>query len=166
MTASQRTPRRTVLGARAVFTGSQTYPSPPEEVFPMLCPVREYEYLPPWECDIVYPEQGLAEAGGVFTTSLPKDGGIKDVWVISRYEQVKAIEFVRVNELRTMLYTIELERTPDNTTIARWQQTLTGLSPEGNSHVRACTQEEFTEVVAYIEDRLRRHLAGEKAPPA
>ena len=54
MTEPQRRPKQTIKGARAEFKGSQSYSSPPEEVFPMLCPVREYEYIPPWECEIVY----------------------------------------------------------------------------------------------------------------
>lgn len=43
-----------IKGERVIFKGEQNYSFPPEDVFPMLCPVREYEYIPRWECDIVY----------------------------------------------------------------------------------------------------------------
>ena len=26
----------------------------PADVFPLLCPVREYEWIEPWSCDMVY----------------------------------------------------------------------------------------------------------------
>jgi len=74
MQASCQGPKQTFSGRRAVFTGKQHFTSPPAAVFPMLCPVREYDYIPPWECDVVFLESGLAEDGGVFTTSFPSDG--------------------------------------------------------------------------------------------
>jgi len=109
MTAPARKPQQTIKGERVVFKGEQSYSFPPEDVFPMLCPVREYEYIPRWECDLVYLDSGLAELGGVFTTQFPGDGEQKDVWVISRHEKNQSIEFVRVNDLRSMIYRIELQ---------------------------------------------------------
>ena len=77
-------PKQTIKGERVVFKGQQHYSFSPEDVFPMLCPVREYEYIPPWECDIVYLDSGFAEPGGVFTTHLPGEEDRKDVWVMMR----------------------------------------------------------------------------------
>ena len=104
MTEPSLKPKQTIKGERAIFKGEQRYPFPPEDVLPMLCPFREYEYIPPWECDLVYLDSGLAEYGGVFTTHFPGDGDQKDVWVISRYDTNQLIEFFRVNGLRSMCY--------------------------------------------------------------
>ena len=90
----------------------------------MLCPVREYEYIPTWECDIVYLKSGFAEPGGVFTTHFPGNGDQKDVWVISHYDTNRAIEFVRVSGLRSTIYRIELQGTQSGGTVANWEQSI------------------------------------------
>lgn len=158
MTEPQRKPKQTIKGIRAVFNGSQSYTSPPEEVFPMLCPVREYEYIPPWECDIVYLQSGIAEQGGVFTTNVPRDGNQKDVWVISRYDTNRAIEFVRVSGLRSMIYRIDLQGTQIGGTVVNWEQIITGLTEEGNRYVEALTQSDFTAMLAQMQEWLQSHL--------
>ena len=43
----------------------------PDRVFPLLCPRREYEWIPDWKSDIVFSESGFAERDCVFTTVLP-----------------------------------------------------------------------------------------------
>jgi mRNA-degrading endonuclease toxin of MazEF toxin-antitoxin module len=161
-----RKPKQTIRGERAVFKGEQNYPFPPEDVFRMLCPVREYDYIPPWECDIVYLDSGFAEQGGVFTTHFPGDGDQKDVWVISRHDTNQAVEFVRVNGLRSMIYRIELEGTQTGGTVARWEQIVTGLTEEGNKHVGTLKQSDFTAMLAQMEEWLQHYLAtGGAAKP-
>ena len=163
MTEPQRRPKQTIKGTRAVFTGSQSYSSPPEEVFPMLCPVREYEYIPPWKCEIVYLQRGFAEQGGVFTTHFQGDGDQKDVWVISRYDTNQAIEFVRVSGLRSMIYRIELRGTQTGGTVVSWEQIITGLTEEGNRHVETLTQSDFTAMLAQMQEWLQSYLDTEEA---
>lgn len=163
MAELSRNPEKTVEGKRAIFKGKQNYSFSPEDVFPMLCPVREYEYIPPWECDIVYLESGLAEQDGVFTTNFPEDGEQKDVWVISRYDTNKAIEFVRVSGLRSMIYRIELQGTENGGTVVNWEQIITGLTEEGNHHVQALKQSDFTAMLAQMQEWLQHYLStGEK----
>jgi len=79
MTDRDRHPQQTFKGVRVTFTATQSCSAPPEKVFPLLCPIREYEYIPAWECDVVYLGSGFAENGGVFTTKLPGDGEGKDL---------------------------------------------------------------------------------------
>ena len=163
MAEISRKPKQTIKGERLILIGQQHYSFPPEDVFPMLCPVREYDYLPSWECDIVYLENELAELGGVFTTLPHGEGGEKDVWVISRHDKNQAIEFVRVNSLRSMLYKIKLEGTPTGGTLAVWEQVITGLSEEGNRHVKTLKQSDFTAILVHIEELLQHYLDTSKA---
>ena len=163
MTDTPRKPKQTIKATRAVFKGVQSYSSPPEEVFPMLCPVREHEYIPPWKCDLVYLESGFAEHGGVFTTHFPGDGDQKDVWVISRYDTKQAIEFVRVNGLRTMIYRIELQGTETGGTVVSWEQIITGLTEKGNQHVQTLQQSDFTAMLAQMQEWLQHYLATGEA---
>ena len=158
MTELSRKPNQTVKGSRVIFTGLQSYSSPPEAVFPMLCPVREYDYIPPWECDVVYLDSGLAEQSGVFTTHFPGDGDQKDVWVISRYDIDRKIEFIRVSGLRTMIYRIDLQSTLTGGTIVNWEQIITGLTEEGNQHIETLTQSDFTVMLAQMQEWLQSYL--------
>jgi cytochrome P450 len=129
----------------------------------MLCPVREYEYIPGWECDIVYLDSGLAEQGGVFTTHSHGKGGQKDVWVISRYDANRAIEFVRVNGMRSIVYRIELQGTETGGTVVTLEQVITGLTEEGNQHVQALKPSDFAAMLSHMEELLQHYLATGKA---
>ena len=46
-------------------------PATPDRVFPLLCPVREYEWIPGWECDVLHSVSGVAEEDCVFRTRFP-----------------------------------------------------------------------------------------------
>jgi len=68
-----------------------TVPAPPERVFPLLCPVREYDWIPGWRCELLHSVSGVAEADCVFRTDFPDAGPM--TWVVSRYEPPARIEF-------------------------------------------------------------------------
>jgi hypothetical protein len=163
MAGLSRKPTQTIKGERTVLKGKQNYSFPPEDIFPMLCPVREYEYIPQWECDIVYLDSGLAEQGGVFTTHSHGEGDQKDVWVISRYDTNRAIEFVRVNRMRAMIYRIEVQGTENGGTVVSWQQIITGLTEEGNQYVRTLQQSDFTAMLSHMQKLLEHYLSAGKA---
>jgi hypothetical protein len=62
----------------------------PAVVFPLLCPVREYEWIEPWSCDMVFSASGVAENNAVFMTDFPprrvagKPGSCADMKKIGR----------------------------------------------------------------------------------
>lgn len=109
----------------------QQLQAPPAKVFPLLCPVREYEWIEPWQCEILHSESGIAEKNCVFRTSFPGESS-DDVWIISHYEPDTRIEFVRVNALRTMCLSITLTDNGNDTTSVINEQFLVGLNEEGN----------------------------------
>lgn len=57
---------------RRTMHGTMRHPAPLERVFPLLCPVREREWLQGWDATMVCSESGVAEPGCVFTTVGPK----------------------------------------------------------------------------------------------
>lgn len=130
----------------------------PGDVFPLLCPVREYEWIDVWQCEMIHSASGVAEAGAVFRTAFPQDGP-PDVWVISRYEPPRVIEFVRVNALRTIHYAIHLESEAAGHSRWRWTQTLTGLNAEGNALIAAVDAADFAQKIDAITSRLAHFLA-------
>jgi len=129
----------------------------PEQVFPLLCPVREYEWIDGWKCDVIYSESGVAELNCVFKTSFPEDGP-EDTWVISRYEPPALIEFVRINTHRVLTYSMSLERKSDGTTGLNWMQYFTGLTPEGNDFIKGLSQEAYCNRMAAREKQLNHFL--------
>jgi hypothetical protein len=51
----------------------------PQKVFPLLCPVREYEWIEPWQCRVRYSESGVAENNCIFETDFFHNGG-REIW--------------------------------------------------------------------------------------
>jgi hypothetical protein len=66
--------------------------APAARVFPLLCPVREFDWIDLWSCDLIYSDSGVAEYNCIFQTD--REGEGKRTWVVNRYEPNKAIEFV------------------------------------------------------------------------
>jgi len=144
--------------SRTVVSHVMQLAAAPGEVFPLLCPVREYEWIEGWRCEMIYSASDLAEAGAVFRTEFPQDGP-PDVWVISRYVPPRTIEFVRVNQLRAIHYAIHLESEDAGHSSWRWTQTLTGLDAEGEALVAAVDAKAFAQKIAVLEARLAHFLA-------
>lgn len=84
----------------------------PAEVFPLLCPVREADWIDGWaeQCTIVRTASGVAEEGCVFLTA---NRGRPDVtWTCTRYEPDRLVEYVRVwpgEEVVTLTITVGAE---------------------------------------------------------
>ncbi len=150
------TPPKTDRG-RVQFQQTQHVRAEPEAIFPLLCPVREYDWIPHWECDLVYTETGVAEEGCIFQTDKPGDGGT-DTWVVSRFEPPARISFVRVNPLRAIRYDIYLEPEGDGSTTLRWEQEITALNEDGDRHVAAQRRSDFAAMIGSVERMLEHFL--------
>lgn len=129
----------------------------PNDIFPLLCPVREYDWIQPWQCEMVYTDSGKAELDCVFKTNFPEDGP-EDTWVISRYEPPEYIEFVRINPIRSIRYAIELTQQDDKNTQAIWKQVITGLNPEGDIFVTGFTDEAYCEEMSMLQKMINHFL--------
>lgn len=128
-----------------------------EKVFPLLCPVREYEWIEPWRCDLVYAASGVAEAGCVFRTDFPGDPG-PEVWVVSRYEPSVRIEFVRVGPHRSVKMEIVLEELPGGRTRSHWRHEHTGLDAAGNAWIAGHAEADYVRDMGVLLDMLAHFL--------
>ena len=115
--------------------------APPAEVFPLLCPVREYDWIDIWECELLHSVSGVAELGCVFTTDLPIRG--KETWLVCGYEPGVRIEFAVKGPGRVMRYTISLETIEGCRSRITWTQALTGLDEQGNEYIAALTPDTY-----------------------
>lgn len=101
-------------------------------IFPLLCPVREFDWIEYWDCDLVYSDSGAAENNCIFQTDRPGEG--KRTWVVSRYEPDRSIEFVIFqHDFAVIKLDIALSENEDSTTSMNIRHTMTGLSQNGNS---------------------------------
>jgi hypothetical protein len=70
----------------------QTIEADPIEVFPLLCPEREKEWLPGWDARMIHSTSGVAEHGAVFESR--HEAG-KTIWIVTDYDSPRKIAFAR-----------------------------------------------------------------------
>lgn len=129
----------------------------PEVVFPLLCPVREYEWIEPWKCEMIYSDSGFAEQDCLFQTDFPYDGP-KDTWILCRYEKPTLVEFVRVNGIRAIRYTIILRQTGEGKTESDWRQVITGLNDQGDRFIEGLSDQELKHRMQTLKQMLNHYL--------
>ena len=143
-----------------VRTYTQRIEAPPERVFPLLCPVREAEWLDGWSYELVHSESGVAEDGCVFRTGA--DNGPETVWMVTRHSlEEGVVEFVRVTTglLATRLR-IDLEPAPGGATSVQIRYTHTPTSEAGAAFIEAQhSPGEFERAMAWWERSMNHFIA-------
>ncbi|MGD8846749.1 MAG: hypothetical protein PVJ84_22685 [Desulfobacteraceae bacterium] len=140
----------------------QTIRALPEKVFPLLCPVREMEWLDGWHCTMIYSESGLVEEGAVFST--PGEGEPETVWIVTKHDPVNhEVEFTRItHNSRTCVLKIVVHPKDENSSYVDISYTYTGISESGNRFIDELTQEAFCEEMKFWEDSVNYFLKTEK----
>ncbi len=144
---------------RIVNRGRQHYPAPPERVFPLLCPVREYDWLEGWNCRMIWSDSGAAEENCIFSTDFADVGGA-ETWIVSRYEPPRAIAFVRFGRQDLIIHlSIHLAAAADGSTTADWTRVCTGLTPAGNAVLANLGEDVYQGEMRVLERTLSHYLA-------
>jgi hypothetical protein len=118
---------------------TQTLVAPPEKVFPLLCPVREADWTPGWDVQVVLSESGVAEQDCIFVTpGAPHPA----VWVVTRFEpEIWRLEFIKLTPNHSVCkIEIALAALGGARTAAHVAYTYTALGPAGDQFL-----EQFTE---------------------
>lgn len=132
------------------FSEEMVGSAPVEEVFPLLCPVREHDWIPTWKADMLWSESGLAEEGAVFKTG-------DETWIITEYEPMKRVNFVRYNP--DVVTRLEIDVTEEHgKTRMRWTQSQVGTTEAGNSFVESRTSEGYSRMIKSAEVMLYYYL--------
>lgn len=71
---------------------TQSIDAPPDAVFPLLCPMREQEWIPGWRARMIHSRSGVAEDGALFATPGPQG---ETLWLVTGYEPPRRVQFVR-----------------------------------------------------------------------
>ncbi len=119
-------------GIQKTFTYTQINNGSIDEVFSLLCPVREKDWIDGWDYRMIHSKSGLIEKDCVFTT--PHHGDQDTVWQVTQYDPKKCrLEFVRVTPSENIVrINIHLESIDPEKTRAFICYKYTALNEEQN----------------------------------
>lgn len=141
----------------------QTINSTPGKVFPLLCPVREADWLDGWRFNMIYSESGVVEEGAVFNT--PYDGEADTVWIVTKHDSKShEVDFARfTHNSRTCILKIAVKHKDEISSYVDVSYTYTGITPAGNDFIKNFTEEAFLEAVTFWEKSMNFFLeTGER----
>lgn len=141
---------------RVSHTYTQRFVASPADVFPLLCPVREADWIEGWNPSLVISASGVAEPDCVFTTS--SDAG-EAVWYITRHEREAGfVEMVRITPgVTACKLTIQLRPAAEGSE-ADITYSHTSLGPKGDEFLRSFTKEYYQKFMQDWESRLNHYL--------
>ena len=146
-----------------IFETSHIYLGDPKKVFPLLCPVREAEYLDGWKYEMISSVSGYAELGCVFST--PHESLKQTIWTVSLYDpKTFIIEYIRVTpNLELVTISIFLKWLGSVQTEALIRYVHTALSTEHDEYLNSEHVHVFKDDMDYWEKALNHYLkTGEK----
>jgi len=140
---------------RASHTYTQKLRAGVEQVFPLLCPVREADWIEGWDPGVVITSSGVAERDCVFTTAAePHDA----IWYVTRYEPPAFVEMIKITpEVTACRLTIELRPAAEGAE-ADVTYTHTSLGAEGDAFVASFTGDFYRRFMQDWESRLNHYL--------
>jgi len=114
-----------------------------KEVFPLLCPKREEEWIPGWECQTLWSKSGYNEDGAIFKTTKPY--GTELYWTTLRYDiDNRIVDFlVTAPHLFMMRYIITLDIVEANRLTITFSQTFTSISDGGDAFLEQYQEDDF-----------------------
>jgi hypothetical protein len=133
-----------------------------EHVFPLLCPVREADWIEGWDPLLVISESGVAEPDCVFVTAgEPTD----DIWYVTRHDRAAGdIEMIKVTPgVTACRLSIKLADAGPGCT-ATITYSHTSLGPAGDRFVAGFTKEFYLQFMRDWEQRINRYLQAHPVP--
>ena len=131
--------------------------APPERVFPLLCPVREHDWIPAWRATIVHSSSGYAELDCIFTTDNPGEG--HRTWVCTHYQPSRAIAFSCFSTSGyIMRLEIELEPLHETGARVRWRRRFIAYDEPGNASIDALVPERVSAATTALAKLLAHYL--------
>jgi hypothetical protein len=153
---------RPLHGTRLTREYRQTLCASRERVFPLLCPVRESEWLPGWDARLIYTESGVAEPNAVFATRHGE--GAEVIWLIAAHLPAHRVRMVRWHpELMLVDLELDLSSAQPDTTWLDIRYTYTATSPAGRAQIEAMTLQQWHAQMKNWEDHLNAWLAAHPA---
>lgn len=136
---------------------------PPTAVFPLLCPVREYDWIDGWQCTVRRSLSGVAEEDCVFETPTPEG---QMTWVVTDYEPLRAIAFTcLVPDIYVVRLSLRLEGDGQGGSALQWMRRFVSIGEAGDAWVASVSTEAFAAKMAYLRAALEHYLkTGSRLP--
>ncbi|HLV98428.1 MAG TPA: hypothetical protein VKT82_07085 [Ktedonobacterales bacterium] len=138
--------------------------APSRQVFPLFEPLGEKAWAAGWEPHILYPADGTAEAGAIFTTSHPPEG--ESIWAMTAHDPAALhLAYLRVTPgVQVAFIEVRCEDLHDGTTRATVSYTFTGLSAAGNEKLTQLATHHQQDIATW-EQAINFYLAHGHALP-
>lgn len=136
---------------------TQSLVAPPDRVFPLLCPVREVDWVPGWMPDLVLSASGVAEPECVFV--MPGEPA-QAIWIITHHDPIEyEVVMYKVTPGHTVgkleIALVSDGRTGTRATIA---YTFTSLGPAGDAFLETFTEDWYRHFMETWERALNHYL--------
>jgi hypothetical protein len=130
--------------------------APPAAVFPLLCPVREADWIEGWDPLAVWSASGVAEVDCVFITAAAPQAA---VWYVTRHEPESGfVEMLKITPgVTACRLAIQLRAVPAGSE-ATVTYMHTSLGPAGDDFVDAFTEAHYRQFMQDWETRLNHYL--------
>lgn len=148
---------------RVTRTCTHQYGAEPSKVFPLMCPVREADWIVDWDPVVVLTESGIAELDCVFLTEA---GPSESIWYITRYEPgSNFIEMIKITPTVTACKLSIQLREVERGSEATVTYSHTSLGPEGDKSVAKFTEDYYRQFMREWEAQVNHYLSTGTALP-
>jgi hypothetical protein len=141
---------------RVIRTFTQKLDAEPSKIFPLLCPVREADWIDGWDPIVVYSEAGIAEPDCIFLT---EGSPCNAVWYITRHEPGNCfVEMIKITpNVTACKLTIRL-RPAGGKSEATITYAHTSIGQEGDAFIASFTEEYYRQFMLDWETRINHYL--------
>lgn len=142
---------------RATRTYTQHLLGTTQQVFPLLCPVREADWIDGWDPSLVVSSSGVAERDCVFTTH---SGPVDALWYITQHRaDAGFVEMIKITPgVTACRLTIQLRALPKGSE-AQVTYCHTSLGIQGDAFVASFTEEYYRAFMQDWESRVNHYLS-------
>ena len=138
---------------RISLTEQRRFQATPDNIFPLLCPTTELDWLPGWDCELMHTKSGYSEFNCIFKTGFM---GFDELFICTRYEKNHAIDYLRISEHACGKLEIKLIDHCDGTTTTIWLIILSALDENGNDMLKHIS--ETSDLFDNVLDSLEYYL--------
>ena len=132
-----------------------------ETVFPLLCPVKEVDWVDGWKdiCNTIYTESGFAEEGCIFETMMPNEG--RAIWICSKYDRENTeIEYIKhIMDKAVIKWFMAVRNQSEKQSSIFVTFRATSLNPESDRIIEELMESEFPIKMKGLEEGINHYLA-------
>lgn len=134
----------------------------PERVLPLLCPVRECDWVRGWKPSVVFSHSGLVEQDAIFLTP----GNPDAIWIVTHHDPMALrVEMWKI-EPEVVATKLEIQLEPrEGGCWADVSYEHSALGPRGREILEEFSETNFEEFMRIWEEELNHYLrSGRKLP--